>query len=160
MVKIKSPRKLISSLLVCQLAGLLGLLFTTASIANWYVFLNRPSIAPPNWVFAPVWIMLYLLMGVSFYLIWQSRGKKANKQSAIKLFLFQLVLNSVWSIIFFGIREIGWALVEIILLVITLVLVIKKFYKIDHRAAWLLSPYLVWVSFASFLNYRFWVLNH
>ncbi|MDD3679682.1 MAG: tryptophan-rich sensory protein [Candidatus Shapirobacteria bacterium] len=155
----KNWKRLLISIFICQLAGIIGSFFTTGAINTWYIFLEKPSFAPPNWLFAPVWISLYTLMGVSFYLVWQSSLGKKEHKAAINLFLVHLVFNSAWSIIFFGAQEIGLALLEILLLLVLLVAVIVKFYQIDKKAALLLLPYFVWVSFASFLNYQLWVLN-
>ncbi len=147
--------KLIFSIFLCQLVGLIGSVFTTPAISSWYAYLNKPSFSPPNWLFGPVWLSLYTLMGMSFYLVWQ----KKNNQVAIKVFLAQLVLNSLWSIIFFGLRQPFWALVEIIFLWFLILLTILKFKKISRLASLLLIPYLLWVSFASLLNFYIFKLN-
>jgi translocator protein len=155
----KNWQKLIFSIVICQLAGIIGSFFTAPAINSWYQFLTKPAFAPPNWLFAPVWIALYFLMALSFYLVWQKKGRKRKENAALALFLGHLILNLAWSIIFFGWQMIGLALIEILLLWVILLLVIIRFAGIDKRAAWLLVPYLVWVSFASFLNYQFWILN-
>lgn len=138
-------------------AGFIGSYFTVSAIPTWYVTLNKPSFSPPNWVFGPVWTALYILMGISFYLVWISR-KKA-KQKAIKLFLIQLTLNAAWSIIFFGMKNPALALIDVIALWVTIILTIKYFYPITRTATYLLTPYLLWVSFASILNLMIWLLN-
>lgn len=163
--------KFIVSITVCLLVGFVGSVFTTPAIANWYAFLNKPSFSPPNWLFAPVWTTLYILMGISLALVWNGikedkKDKKDKKdktdkrvQTAIIFFAFQLVLNSVWSILFFGLKSPGLALVEIVFLWLAILLTIIKFYKISKIAACLLIPYLAWVSFASILNFAILKLN-
>ena len=148
--------KLLLSLLLPFAANAVGSIFTSRSIENWYSTLNKPSFAPPDWIFAPVWILLYLLMGLSFYLIWKSNKKK---RAAVVLFFSQLALNAIWSPIFFGAQQIFGAFLIIILLDIFLILTILEFQKIDRRAAWLLYPYLGWILFATLLNYQFFILN-
>jgi tryptophan-rich sensory protein len=155
-------QKLVIALLLPQLAGLLGSLATTQAISTWYVTLNRPSFAPPNWLFAPVWTLLFILMGIAFYLIWEksvTESQKKLKDQAIKLFLIQLVFNTLWSIIFFGQQLLFLAFVEIIILWILILLTILKFKKINPLSAYLMIPYLLWVSFASVLNLAFALLN-
>jgi benzodiazapine receptor len=148
---------LLSSILLCLSAGFLGSIFTAPSIPTWYAALNKPAFNPPSWIFAPVWTFLYILMGISLYLILIS--KKKNKKLAIKLFLAQLILNSLWSILFFGAHSLFLAFLEIILLWLTIIAAIYEFRKIEPNAAWLLIPYLIWVTFASYLNFTIWQLN-
>ena len=149
----KNWQKLIISILICQLAGGIGSVFTFSAIPNWYDFLNKPQFNPPNWIFGPVWTILYTLMGISAYLIF-NKDKKA-----LMIFAVQLVLNAFWSIIFFGFHSILGGLIFIILLWFSILLTIAKFYKIDKNAAFLLIPYVLWVSFATILNYYLLVLN-
>jgi translocator protein len=151
--------KLIVSIIVCQLAGVIGSLFTISSVSTWYLTLNKPFFNPPSWLFGPVWIILYLLMGVSLYLVW-NKGIK-SKQSKIGIILFgaQLFLNSLWSVLFFGLKLPLFAFVEIILLWVGIVLTIIYFYRISKVASYLLIPYLVWVGFASVLNFFIYYLN-
>lgn len=144
--------KLALAILICEGAGILGSLATAPSISSWYNTLARPSFSPPNWIFAPVWTSLYLLMGVSLYLVWRKKGN-------LNWFWVQLGLNVVWSFLFFGFRSPAWAFVEIIALWFSILLTIRSFKKVDITAAWLLVPYLCWVSFASILNLAIWVLN-
>lgn len=153
MFKIKSWPKLIFSILLAQSAGLIGTVFTFSAIPTWYATLVRPSFAPPNWVFGPVWTILYTLIGISLYLIW------TNKKGSLKLFLFHLFLNAIWSPIFFGAKNLGLAFIVILLMDITLVVIIKNFYKLNRLATYLLVPYLLWISFATILNFSFWQLN-
>lgn len=150
--------KLIISVIVCQFAGIIGTFFTRKNITIWFSNLNKPDFNPPDWVFAPVWIALYFLMGISFYLIWNAENNPATK-TAIIIFILQLVLNSLWTIIFFGLKSPGIAFLEIIVLWIFILICIVHFYPISITASVLLIPYLVWVSFASILNYSIWKLN-
>lgn len=156
-MKIKSWPKLIVSLLLAQSAGLIGSLFTFSAIANWYSFLNKPSFSPPNWLFGPVWTLLYFLIGISFYRIWTLNNKKSKW--LVKFFLLHLVLNTLWSIIFFGLKNPGLAFFEIVVLWSTIVYMIIKLIKIDKLSTYLLVPYLLWVSFATLLNFSIWKLN-
>jgi len=120
---------------------------------------NKPSFNPPNWIFAPVWTTLYILMGIALYLVWKSTATASIKQTAILLFVVQLTLNFFWSILFFKFQLTGWAFVEIIAMWVAILFTILWFGKISSTAAWLLVPYICWVSFASLLNYSIWKLN-
>jgi len=142
-----------------QLAGVIGSFFTAPAIPAWYSTLTKPNFSPPNWLFAPVWLSLYLLMGISAYLIWQKTAEQEKAKSALKLFWSHLIFNALWSIIFFGLQNPGLAFLNIIILWILIVILIVKFWKISSWAAYLLIPYLIWVSFASILNYYIWYLN-
>jgi len=144
--------KLIFAIVICQAAGIIGSFFTLAAIPTWYAALTKPSFNPPSWVFGPVWTILYTLMGISLYLVWKNK-------SAVKLFVWQLIANSLWSIIFFGMKNIPLALIEIIILLVLIFATIMKFYKINKAAAYLLIPYFLWGSFATFLTYSIWILN-
>lgn len=157
MTKISKKLRFLISIAVCQLAGLIGSVFTISSIPGWYAALQKPSFSPPNWVFAPVWVTLYFLMGVSLYLIWKSGLRKNRK--AISAFAVQLLLNVIWSITFFGLHSLPFSFVIIIFLWFAIFLTIAKFHEIDKRAAYLLIPYILWVSFASVLNFYIWMLN-
>ena len=148
--------KLIISLIIPQLAAIIGGLFTAKSIPTWYATLIKPSFNPPNWLFGPVWTILYLLMGVSLYLIWNSQK---DFKVALIIFGIQLGLNLLWSILFFGLHQPLWAFIEIIFLWIFIVLNIIFFYKISPVAGLIQIPYLLWVSFAALLNFFLWRLN-
>lgn len=126
---------------------------------EWYRSLIRPSYAPPNWVFGPVWSLLYTMMGISGWLVWKS-NKRGNKYSALSAFVLQLMLNGAWSGLFFGWHRPDLALIEIVLLWVAIAMTIMLFSQFSRVAALLLLPYLAWVSFASVLNYGFWSLNH
>lgn len=151
--------KLFISVIICMAIGGISGYFTSSEITTWYVTLNKPSFNPPNWIFAPVWTTLYFLMGISFWLIWKSNAQKTIKNKAITFFIIQLVLNFFWSIIFFNLHQLGFALAEILLMWIFIVLTIISFYPISKTAAYLLFPYLLWVSFASILTFSIWKLN-
>lgn len=158
----KNPAKLLISVIGCELIGILGTPFTTAAIPTWYVTLNKPFFAPPNWLFGPAWTLLYLLMGLAFYLIWKQNAKaqKAKKiQAAKKIFFAQLFLNFIWSPIFFGLRSPFLGLLIIILMWTLIIATIYKFYSLSKWAAYLLIPYLLWVTFATALNGAIWILN-
>jgi translocator protein len=156
-MRINNFAKLLIAIGVSELAGIFGSVFTVSAIPTWYATLAKPALNPPSWVFGPVWATLYLLIGISLWLVWKSSSKEKSK--AIWLFAFQLALNAIWSPIFFGAQSIGSALAVIVLLWAAIVLTILIFKKISRIAAWLLVPYLLWVSFASYLNYAIWSLN-
>lgn len=147
------------AIVTCELAGIVGSLFTVSAVREWYPTLIRPSFAPPSWVFGPVWTTLFALMGVAAWLVWKKGMKRQDVKTALSIFAVQLVLNTLWSILFFGLHTTGGALVEIAFLWVAIVASIIAFAKISKPAAWLLAPYILWVSFAAYLNYAFWVLN-
>lgn len=137
---------------ICLAAGIIGSLFTVPAISGWYQFLNRPVFAPPNWIFAPVWTILYVLMGISLYLSWRHHAR-------LIWFWVQLILNANWSLVFFGFRSPKLALINIIILWFSIVLTIKDFRRKSPVAAKLLIPYLLWVTFAAYLNWSIMRLN-
>jgi tryptophan-rich sensory protein len=151
--------KLAAAVLVCLSAGFIGSFFTVGSIESWYLTLQKPSFNPPGWVFGPVWTILYLLMGVSAYLVWMNGLDKKEVRVALWFFSLQLVLNTLWSVIFFGAKEPFSAFVEIVFLWMAIAATISLFNRISRNAALLMVPYLAWVSFAAFLNYSIWQLN-
>ncbi len=157
-MKVKRLIGFIVAIIVCELAGIIGSVFTAPSIPTWYASLTKPFFNPPSFLFAPVWTLLYALMGIALYLVWEKRKKIKNKLALI-LFFFQLILNTLWSILFFGFHNPFLAFAEIILLWIVLLATIIKFYPISKKAAWLLIPYILWVSFASILNFAIFLLN-
>ncbi|MBU0660874.1 tryptophan-rich sensory protein [Patescibacteria group bacterium] len=154
----KKPCKLISSILIPLLIGFGGSFFTVSSINSWYSTINKPFFNPPNWIFSPVWTTLFILIGISFYLVWQKDFGK-NKKQILAIYFTQLAFNFFWSIFFFALQNPLLAFIEIIILWILIFLNIKVFYKIDKRAGYLLIPYLLWVSFASILNLSIVILN-
>ena len=145
-------------LLICQGAGLLGSIFTIPAIGGWYAQLIKPSFAPPNWLFGPVWTMLFLMMAVALYIIWISRSDK-GKRAAFATFALQLSLNIAWSAVFFGGHMILGGFLVIIALWIAIALTIYRFKIVSPIAAWLMVPYLCWVTFAGVLNFYYWRLN-
>lgn len=155
----RSYLKLFVSVLVCLLAGGLGTIFTINAIPTWYAGLSKPSFSPPNYLFGPVWTVLYILMGVSLFLIWKRGFKTKKVRDAIYVFGIQLFLNAIWSPIFFGAKNLGLAFVVIIAMWFYIVKTIKLFAKIDKTASYLLYPYIAWVSFATILNFSIWFLN-
>jgi tryptophan-rich sensory protein len=157
-MKVDRLLKLIASLLLPLGIGGIAGAFTTEAIPGWYATLIQPSFNPPNWVFGPVWTSLYILMGISFYLIWKTEASKVRNR-AILLFLVHLLLNFCWSFLFFYFKMIGLALLDIIALWIMIVVVLVHFYKIKPMAAYINIPYLVWVSFATALNMAYFFLN-
>jgi benzodiazapine receptor len=151
--------KLVVSIIICQLAGVIGSIFTTTAIPVWYSTLIKPSFTPLNWIFAPVWTGLYLLMGISAFLVWRKGLDNRLVNSTLRLFIIQLILNTFWSILFFGLRSPLLGLVEIILLWVAILLTILSFFRVSKIAGFLLVPYILWVSFAAILNFSIWRLN-
>ncbi|MFH1832767.1 MAG: TspO/MBR family protein [Candidatus Levyibacteriota bacterium] len=155
----KSFLRLIVFVVFCQLIGLAGAILTTPSVNNWYITLNKASFNPPAWVFSPAWTTLYLLMGVSLFLVWRDGLRSKKVKIAVGFFLGQLFLNFLWSVVFFGLHSPLFAFLEITVLWIVILLTIIKFFEISKPAAYLLIPYLLWVGFASVLNFYVVILN-
>ena len=155
----KKVLKFIISIFICQSAGIFGSLFTFESISDWYVTLEKPLFAPPNWIFGPVWIILYFLMGVSLYIVWENELKSKSRKVFFTVFGIQLILNALWSLLFFGLKSPLLGLVDIILLDIMVTVTIIYAKSISKLAAILLVPYLVWIIFASILNFAIFLLN-
>lgn len=151
--------KLIIAVIVPVAVGGISGFFTSTGVESWYQTINKPSWNPPSWVFAPVWTTLYIMMGVALFLVWKSNVSTGLKRIAISLFAVQLLLNFFWSFIFFYQQQPGWALVEIIAMWVFILLTIFAFAKVNKIAAWMLVPYISWVSFATILNYTIWKLN-
>jgi len=156
-MKLTNPFKLIITIFITELAGGIGSLFTF-SIPTWYATLAKPALNPPNWVFAPVWTTLFLLMGLAAFLIWKEGLDKKEVKIALAVFLGQLILNSLWSFIFFGWHNPGAAFLELIILWLAILATILTFYKVSRPAAYLLIPYIFWVTFAGYLNFSIWRL--
>lgn len=154
----KDIPKLAASIGICLLAGVVGSIFTVSAIPSWYAALVKPFFAPPNWVFAPVWTTLYVLMGISLFLVWRKGFNKKTK-SAINFFGIQLALNVLWSLAFFGLKSPIAGFVVIIALWAAIAVTIMKFMKISRSAGLLLVPYIVWVSIAALLNLSVVLLN-
>lgn len=144
--------RLVISLVLCQMAGVFGSIFNIRSLKTWYPSLVKPSFNPPSWVFAPVWILLFFLMGVALFRIWRLGWTTPGVRTAMSLFFLQLVLNVAWSGLFFGLRQPAWAFVEIWVLWGLILVCILLFRDLDRISAWLMVPYLGWVSFAAILN--------
>ena len=157
--RVKTYIRFIFAVVICQLAGIIGALFTTPAIQTWYLGLRKPDFAPPNWVFAPVWTALYLLMCISLFIVWNAGIDKSNVRKSMWTFILQLLLNILWSYLFFGLRSPLLGLIEIIALWFMIVLTMVFFFRISKTAALILIPYLLWVSFASYLNYLLFILN-
>lgn len=158
-MKIKDGFKLIIAIVIAELAGIIGSVFTMPSVTGWYTSIIKPSLNPPAWVFGPVWTTLFVLMGIAAFLIWKKGLDRRDVKIALGMFLGQLVLNTLWSIIFFGLHSPGGALIEIVFLWLAILITIIAFARISKPAAWLLVPYILWVSFAMYLNYALWTLN-
>jgi translocator protein len=174
--------KLIISIIMCEMAGVVGSVFTMPQIEGWYANINKPSFTPPGSLIGVVWTILFFLMGVSLYLVWEKKWKPivSNQDRKIKywnkfteklwkgtwreentflIFVLQLVLNILWSVLFFGLQSPGMAFFEILMLWWAILYTIANFYRISKPAAYLLIPYIAWVSFAGFLNFTVWMMN-
>jgi tryptophan-rich sensory protein len=150
---------LLMAILICEGAGLVGSFFTITAIPTWYPALAKPVFNPPDWIFGPVWTILYALMGWSLFLVWRKLDGKKKTAVALDVFVIQLSLNVIWSVLFFGLQQPGLALFEIILLWMSIVWTYLVFRRISRPAAALLLPYLAWVTFATYLNASIWWLN-
>jgi benzodiazapine receptor len=149
----------IVSVLICELAGVIGSLFTTPSIPGWYAGLTKPAFNPPNWIFGPVWTTLYALMGVAAYLVFARRDGSKGVRRALAVFAIQLVLNALWSVVFFGAHMILGAAALIVVLWGSILATILLFHRISKAASWLLAPYILWVTFAAVLNFSLALFN-
>ncbi len=148
--------RLLFSIAICEAAAAVGSVFTISAIPTWYASLRKPWFTPPNWLFAPVWLSLYFLMGVSLFLLW---GKWTTGKAALTAFGVQLFLNVLWAAVFFGGRELFYGLVVVVALWGSIAVAIALSYQVSRAASLLLTPYIVWVTIASLLNYFVWVLN-
>ncbi|MEW6184481.1 MAG: TspO/MBR family protein [Thermodesulfobacteriota bacterium] len=144
---------------LCQTAGVIGSLFTLPAIPVWYAGLKKPFFSPPNWIFSPVWIGLFTLMGVSLFLVWGKESRTGKGSKAMVFFFVQLGLNALWSVLFFGLRSPLAGLMGILLLWAAIVWTMVFFFRISSWAGYLFIPYLLWVSFALVLNFSLWTLN-
>lgn len=159
------PRGLVRDILVlaglvavCLAVGGIGGAVTALSVDTWYADLRKPTFNPPDWIFAPVWTTLYVLMAVAAWRVWRRAGFK-DSETALLVFTCQLLLNLGWSVLFFGLREIGLALIGIVLLLVLIIVNTRLFWRIDRLAGALFVPYVAWVAFAAVLNAALWVLN-
>ncbi|MEA1925512.1 MAG: TspO/MBR family protein [Candidatus Altiarchaeota archaeon] len=155
----KDHYKLTIAVVVSLMAGAIGSISTSDAIPTWYATLEKPELTPPGWVFAPIWAVLYILMGLAAYIVWKEGLHKLEVKTALTLYTTQLTLNVLWSILFFGLRNPLYALFDISALLILLILTAKQFREINKNAALLLMPYLLWVLYAAFLNLNIWLLN-
>lgn len=155
----KKILQLILFLVITHSAGIIGSIFTTPAIKTWYAELTKPSFTPPDWLFAPAWLVLYTLMGIAIFLIWQKGLEQKHAKFAFTLFFVHLALNILWSILFFGFHNVLLALVDIVAFWFMIIVLIKMFWPLNKLAAYLLVPYLLWVSFAMLLNFSIWQLN-
>ncbi len=151
--------RFIVSITIPLLAGYIGSVFTTPALPIWYNALVKPALTPPSLVFAPVWTSLFLLMGVAFFLVWSTGAGSTKSKRAMGMFLFQLVVNMLWSVAFFGLQSPLLGLVVISILWLSILCTMRSFYPISKTSTYLLLPYILWVSFASYLNYAIWTLN-
>jgi tryptophan-rich sensory protein len=174
--------KLLFSIIICELAGAIGSVFTISQVKTWYLGLVKPEFNPPSWIFGPVWTTLFVLMGISLYLVWNNKWRVKNeinfkktkvwnkysqkfmsgswqKLNIILIFAVQLALNVLWSVIFFTLHNPGVAFFELIMLWFAIIYTIVNFWRVSKASAWLLLPYLLWVSFAGILNCFIWILN-
>lgn len=151
--------RFIFSLALPMMAGVIGSVFTAASVSSWYVTLIKPELAPPNWVFGPVWTLLYILMGIALFLVWKKGTNTPGVKAAVAVFLVQITLNALWSYFFFGLRDLRLAFIELVLLWLFILTNIVVFARVSRTAAWLLVPYIGWVTFAGYLNFALLVAN-
>ncbi len=154
----KSIIILILFILICQSVGIIGATFTMSSLDNWYRTIQKPSWNPPDWIFGPVWTTLYAIMGFSMWTIWKNRATQKISWCII-IFIIQLLLNGIWTPLFFGLKNPALALIDIMFLFSAIIATIIIFYKVNRLASLILIPYLLWVGFATILNYHLWKLN-
>lgn len=159
MVTLSDPVRLIVSIALTLCAGLVGSVFTAPQIPGWYAGLAKSPLNPPSWVFGPVWTVLFILMGISLFLVWREGIERPDVRAALLVFGVQLVLNVLWSALFFGLQSPFLAFLEIIVLWCAILATIVLSARVSTAAAWLLVPYLLWVSFAAYLTWAVWTLN-
>lgn len=158
-MKLGSVYKLIISIVVSLCAGGIGSIFTFSKIPTWYAALEKPFFTPPDWLFAPAWTTLYVLMGVAAFYVWRAGSDKSEVRVALVTFLIQLIFNALWSVVFFGLESLFYGVVVIVALWVIILFTIIRFYRVSRVGAWLLIPYILWVTFASALNTGVWLLN-
>ncbi|MFC2050307.1 TspO/MBR family protein [Chloroflexota bacterium] len=158
-MKTRDIWKLVVSIVACLAAGAIGSIFTRQAIPTWYATLEKPVFNPPNWVFMPVWTLLYIMMGVAAFLVWRKGLEDKQVRIALVVFLVQLVLNALWSVAFFGLESPVYGLIVIVALWVAILVTVLKFYRISVAASVLMWPYLLWVTFAAILNSSIWLLN-
>ncbi len=158
-MKQKRILKIAIAVILCLFIGFLASVATQSSVNDWYLTLNKPSFNPPNWLFAPVWTVLYVLMGVAAGIVWGKGFHHLWVKTALYHFGFQLLLNALWSMVFFGLKSPALALAILVALLVLIALTFKWFKVVSKKAAYLLIPYFAWVLFATLLNYKIWELN-
>jgi tryptophan-rich sensory protein len=158
-ITIQSYPKLAAAILLCVIVGSLGSLVTITGPGSWYATLQKPFFTPPNWLFAPMWITLFVLMGIALYLVWESDTEPREVQIAIGIFGVQFALNVIWSFLFFGLRSPILGFADIVLLWVMIAATIGAFYRVNKSAAYLLIPYIAWVTLASALNGAVYFMN-
>lgn len=158
-MKSKDIVRLLGAVILCEGCGIIGSIFTAPSVPTWYASLVKPPFNPPDWVFSPVWIALFFLMGISLFLIIREGFERREVKSAVWFFGVQLFLNVLWTVIFFGFRAPLTAFIEIVLLWIAILVTIISFFPISRLAGYLLIPYIAWVGFAALLNLSIFILN-
>jgi len=158
-MSIRDIWKLVVSIIASLAAGAIGSIFTRSAIPTWYATLEKPAFNPPNWLFAPVWTLLYILMGIAAFLVWRKGLENRQVRIALIVFLVQLVLNALWSVVFFGLESPLYGVVVIAALWVAIMFTTLMFYGISRVAGGLMLPYLLWVTFAAVLNESIWLLN-
>jgi translocator protein len=158
-ITIQSYPKLAAAILFCVIVGSLGSVVTITGPGSWYATLQKPFFTPPNWLFAPMWITLFVLMGIALYLVWEADTERREVQIAIGIFGMQFALNAIWSFLFFGLRSPILGLADIVLLWVMIAATIGAFYRVNKNAAYLLIPYIAWVTLASALNGAVYFMN-
>jgi len=158
-MSIRDILKLVVSIIACLAASAIGSVFTRGAIPTWYANLEKPFFTPPNWLFAPAWTLLYILMGIAAFLVWRKGLENRGVRIALIVFLIQLALNALWSVVFFGLESPLYGLIVISILWIAILVTIIKFFRISRVASVLMWPYLLWVTFAAVLNASIWLLN-
>ncbi len=158
-MKKKAIIKIIISVVVCLGVGFISSIATQTGVNDWYTTIEKPSFTPPNWLFGPVWTALYIMMGISAGMVWSRGLHHVWVKTALYHFIFQLLFNALWSLVFFGLEQPFYALIVIFILLVLIFLSIKWFKVVSKTAAYLLIPYLLWVMFATALNFEIWRLN-
>lgn len=146
-------------IIIIELIGLFASIFTQSSVSVWYATLQKPAFIPPNYVFAPVWVVLFALMSTAAFMVWKKGTERQDVRVALNSFGMQFLLNVLWSLIFFGMRSPLFGLIEVILLWIAIAITMMEFRKVSERAFWLMVPYILWVTFTVVLTYYIWILN-
>lgn len=152
-------RKVVASLVLCLTIAAIGGWVTIPALPQWYLTLKKPFFTPPDWVFSPVWTVLYILMAFAFAIVWERAKKQKSAVWGMRLFVLQLIVNLLWSILFFGLRSPQWALLDIVVLWLLIVATLSQFWRVHLATGYLLLPYLAWVSYAALLNYAIVYLN-